>query len=394
MFSPPLRGGSPLPLDGAAALHYAVCTMHRSWIEIDLNTLADNISSARAALRRETEIMFVVKANAYGHGLGPITQHAVEAGVRWFAVAYLHEALMVRKHATAADILIMGAVEPEDIPVLLEHRITSIVVSEEHGQRLAEAAREHRVVLPVHLKIDTGMGRLGVPWADAAAIFRSLDTMGGLEIRGLCSHFATVEPGQPERAGVQIQRFEDAVRNIEGASGSRLFKHISSSRAILYHEEWDLDAVRPGIALYGYGTDDTSMRFKTRPLLQWKTSVIQVKSVPAGFPVGYYSTYVTREPTDIAVIAVGYADGYHRALSNRGHVLIHGCRRPVVGRVSMNWVTVDAGRDHDVQAGDEVVLMGEQGRQTIWADELAQICRTIPYEILVGIDPMAVRKYE
>ena len=362
-------------------------------VDVDLDILEENIFSVRAALRRETEIIFVVKANAYGHGLAPVTRKAVTSGIRWFAVAYLHEALTVREHAPDADILVMGAVAPEDISVIVDNRITPIIVSEDHGLGLAEQARFMNATLPVHLKVDTGMGRLGVPWEDAVSIFKTLDSGGGLDIRGVCTHFAAVEPGEPDRAEIQIRRFLDVTGCLEASSGRALLKHISSSRAMLYHSEWDLDAVRPGIALYGYGTDDPEMRVGTRPFLQWKTKVVQVKHVPAGFSVGYYGTHVTRQPTDVAVISVGYADGYHRALSNRGHVLIRGRRRPVIGRVSMNWITVDSGVERDVREGDEVVLMGEQGNESIWADELARICRTIPYEILVNIDPMLERKY-
>ena len=192
-----------------------------------------------------------------------------------------------------------------------------------------------------------------------------------------------------EAAATQYERF--AV--IADAHSTGLFKHLSSSRAFLYHPEWDFDAVRIGIALFGYGTNEEGMRVRTRPILQWKSRVIQVKEVPAGTGVGYYGTYVTPGPTTLATIALGYADGYLRTLSNRADVLIGGKRRKVVGRVSMNWITVDVGQDGAVHPGDEVVLIGEQGGESIWADDLAKLCRTIPYEILTGINPAIERKY-
>jgi alanine racemase len=168
---------------------------------------------------------------------------------------------------------------------------------------------------------------------------------------------------------------------------------VSSSRAFLYVNEWDFDGIRPGIALYGYGAGSTHVRIHTHPILQWKSYVIQVKPVPANTPIGYYGSYVTSAPTNIATLCVGYADGYNRLLSNKGHVLIRAQRRPIVGRISMNWVTVDVGSDTDVVEGDEVVLIGTQGSESIWADELAVLCGTIPYEILTDVNVGIERLY-
>ncbi len=367
--------------------------MKSSWVEIDAGVLGENIAALRAAVRSSTEIIFVVKANAYGHGLTVMAREAARSGVRWFAVAFLHEAMEVRRVLPDARILVMGVVEPEDAPALCAEQITPIIVGADHGRAMAASARAAGATLEAHLKVDTGMGRLGVAWPEAVEVFRALKEEPGLRITGACSHFATVEPKQPQRAEEQASRFMGLVKELESINGGPLFKHISSSRAILYRPEWDLDGVRPGICLYGYGTNDARMRFKTHPFLQWKATVMQVKAAPANFPVGYYGTYVTPAPTRIAIVSVGYADGYHRALSNRGHVLIRGYRCPVIGRVSMNWVTADVGRAEGAQAGDEAVLIGEQAGASVWAGELARICRTIPYEILVGIDGVAPRHY-
>ncbi len=367
--------------------------MKTSWLQIDLGVLKENIRSARSAVRDDVSIIFIVKANAYGHGIVPVARAAVDAGIDWLGVAYQHEAAAIREQLDRPDILLLGAADASDVEWMHRHRVTPILVSRQHGLALAQAARAAGLRLAAHLKIDTGMGRLGVPWEKAPDICRELASVGGLDIRGLCSHFATVEPSLPDRAGIQLQRFMHVTGAIERTCGASLMKHISSSRALLYYETWDLNAVRAGIVLYGYGSTDERMRFHTRPFLEWKSCVMQVKDVPAGFPVGYYSTHVTREPTRLAVIAAGYADGYHRALSNRGHVLIRGKRCQVVGRVSMNWITADVGRDATVEEGDEVVLIGRQGGEEIWAGELAKICRTIPYEMLVGIDHHAERRF-
>jgi len=359
------------------------------WVEIDLDAVEENIRRTQLAITPGTEIMLVVKADAYGHGAVEVATRACAAGVRWLAVAYLDEALALRATLPDPEILVMGVVDPAYVPLLVEHRITPVTVSEEHARQLGLAAFELDATLPVHAKIDSGMGRLGILWNEAEAVLGLIKLMPGLRLTGVCSHFAAVEPSRPELAGRQLDR----LKSISAFSDPGLFRHISSSRAFLFHAEWDFDAVRTGIALYGYGTSDFGMRVRTRPALSWKTRVIQVKSVPADFSVGYYGAYRTTVPTDLATIAVGYADGYHRLLSNKGHVLIHGRRCRVVGRVSMNWVNIDLGPNSRVRAGDEVVLIGRQGEEAVWADEIARHCRTIAYEVLTSIHASSERKY-
>lgn len=363
--------------------------MNHSWVEINRSRLRENVRALRAAIPPETDVMFVVKADAYGHGLVPISKTAAEAGVNWFAVAFLDEALQIRAALPSVNILVMGLVLPEHIGELLEKRIIPVVTSREHGLALAEAARSVGKILPVHLKVDTGMGRLGVQWDEVHETVQALTEAGGLDLAGVCSHFARVDPEQPDHASAQADQFNEALKYLPAT----VFRHLSSSRAALYFPKWDLDGIRQGIVLYGYGANDPKGRFQTSPILQWKARVVQVKKVPADFSVGYYGTYRTEYPTQIATLAVGYADGYNRALSNRGDVLIGGRRCAVVGRVSMNWITADVGPDADVQVGDEAVLIGEQGEEAVWADELSKICRTIPYEILTSIHAALERKY-
>lgn len=367
--------------------------MQRSWVEIDLETFSENVTDIQRSLTPDTTPILVIKADAYGHGARELAHRAEKLGVRFLAVAYLEEALKIREVAGEVDILILGVVDPAYIDELLAHRITPIVADLEHGKELSAAAQARGTKLPVHVKIDTGMGRIGLPWRQGYEQFSELCAEKGLDIRGTCSHFAMVEASEPQAASNQIHRFSDITGKIEEQLGRKLFKHISSSRAFLMHEEWDLNGVRPGIVLFGYGATEAGLRFTTQPILQWKTTVMQVKTVPAGFPVGYYSTYETSRPTDIAVLACGYTDGYLRTLSNRGSVLINGKRCPVIGRVSMNWMTVDLGPNSGVKRGDEAVLIGKQGDECIWANELAALCRTIPYEILTGIDSSIQRRY-
>lgn len=368
--------------------------MHASKVEIDLSVLRANVRNIRRSVGNRSEIMMVVKADAYGHGLVPIARAANREGVRWFAVAYLHEALKLREVLPDVNILILGVVDPTDVRVLSENRIIPILACLSHGRSLALAASELGVDLPVHLKIDTGMGRLGFQARNFEDDFDELLRFSGLDIQGVCSHFAKVEPQDIGSAERQAETFERIVQHMEYRLGHPVFKHLSNSRALLYYQKWDFDAVRPGIVMYGYGAEERcNGRFQTHPILEWKTSLMQLKRVPAGTSIGYYHSYTTSTETVIGVLAVGYADGYNRALSNRGHVLVGGRRCPVVGRVTMNWITADLGPSPAATRGSEAVLIGRQGNETLWASELARICRTIPYEILTSIKPSIQRVY-
>lgn len=367
--------------------------MSGSWIEVNLTRLDGNLRRARAALRPATSLMFVVKANAYGHGLAEVARQAAQSGVTWFAVAYEREAQAVREVAPGARIVVVGAADPEAVGVMAANDITPVIVSEEHGLALSRAARAAGVKLRVHLKIDTGMGRFGVPWDEAAQVYQRLSRSIALNFEGLCTHFASVEIDKPSQGPEQMDRFGEVCGALDQLAGRRHFRHASSSRAFLYHDAWDLDGVRPGIVLYGYGAGEEGMRIRTEPILQWKTRVLQVKRVPAGAKIGYYGKFEATQPTVIATIGAGYADGYHRSLSNKGTVLIGGRRCRIAGRVSMNWITVDCGPDAKVNAGDEAVLIGEQGDEAVWAGELAELIPTIPYELLTSINAHLPRVY-
>lgn len=365
-----------------------------SWVEVDLNRLRGNVEAIRASLGG-ADMLAVIKSDAYGHGLEGVAASLGRAGVKHFAVAYVAEAAAVRTAApNAVLILVLGAACPAEVPRMLRERITPVVVSAEHGRALSDAALAAGGRLGVHVKLDTGMGRLGFVCPAETEQAAELARLPGLEVQGVCTHFAMVEPERkPTAARGQAERFRQAVPMIEAAAGRRLFRHMSSSRAALLLPDCDQDAVRIGLSLYGYGAADQDKRFVTVPVLQWKSRVMQVKSVPAGFAVGYYSSYKTTAVTDLATISCGYTDGYQRHLGNKGQVLIGGRRCPVVGRVSMNWISADLGAGSGVKPGDEVVLIGEQGGEQIWADELARHCGTIAYEILTGISRQIERRY-
>lgn len=373
----------------SAGLGESVFSRHGSWVEVDLDVLARNVQSIQASLDEDADLILVVKSDAYGHGLSRVAGRAASEGVGRFGVAYPDEALAVRRAVPDAQIILLGVAVNDDVAALIEHEIVPVIVSETHGQALASAARDLGEELEVHLKFDTGMMRLGIPWDQAVDVMTRLLEERGLTVTGLCSHIATVEPDNPGAGDLQFSRFSEIARHAPPG----LFKHLSNSRAFLCRPEWDSDGVRVGIAAYGYDSMDPRFRVHTQPVLQWKCRVIQVKPVEAGSPVGYDATHITEAPTHMAVLEAGYADGYQRMLSNRGDVLIGGRRRRVIGLVSMNWIAVDVGPELDVAEGDEAVLIGTQGGESVWADEVAEHCGSIPYEILTSIRPNIERRY-
>jgi len=356
-----------------------------AWVEMDLNLLGQNLAAMRAALRPSTEMILVIKANAYGHGITTVARKAADCGVRWFFVATLDEAVNVRSVLPEANILLLGSVGSCNIHEIIQNRILPVLVSEEQARELAQIARNEGRSLTCHVDVDTGMGRLGLPWEKAPEQIAKMSRMGGLDIRGICMHFASADGPSAAFAQMQAERFQSVLSGCAALGMPPLFSHSSNSAAFLSRPELDMDGVRMGILTYGYGGQDSAMRARTRPFLQWKTRVIQVKQVPAGFPVGYHSTHVTTEPTCLATIDVGYSDGFSRLMSNQGCVLIGGQRAKVVGRVTMNFTIIDVGPGSGVKPGDEVVLIGRQGTESIWADELADWCATISYEILTNI---------
>lgn len=369
-----------------------------SWLELGREALRGNVEAVKAGTGCGSPIA-VVKADAYGHGLEGMAKELRAAGVRRFAVAYVAEGVEVRKAVPDAELVfLLGRAGAGDVGSLRAWGITPGVVSTEHAAELDAAARaDGGGPLGVHLKLDTGMGRLGFPVPAALGEAKSVLGLEGLRVEGLCMHFAKVDPvGDPGWAEGQRERFAAAGAELEAASGRRLFRHASATAAALLLPAADGDSVRVGISLYGYGTEAEGGRFRTAPILQWKTKVVQVKRVPKGFTAGYDGTWRAERETILATLSVGYADGYRRSFGNRAEVLLGGRRCRVAGRVSMNWLIVDAGPaggpGESIRPGDEAVLLGEWGGEHVWADELAKLDGTISYEILTGISRQLERR--
>ncbi|MCX7846830.1 MAG: alanine racemase [bacterium] len=370
--------------------------MYYSWAEINLNALRDNIATVRAALPSHCKLLLPLKANAYGHGLEAIAKAAHEFGVDWLGLATLREALEIKAYVPEANILILGPSEPDDVKALYVHRIRPIIVDLNNAHEMNDAARRLHVRLPVHLKIDTGMGRIGFDAEHGLDDILAAARLSNLEIEGVMSHYATADEDDLNYAIGQHDRFKRVIKHLRDHGIEVPLKHISNSGGFMNIAHSDYDMVRPGILLYGaYPSADGRVRkaIHCKPLLSWKTQVTFIKEVRPGQAIGYGAAYRVPKRTKIATIEVGYGDGYRRILSGRAHVLIRGMRYPVVGRISMDQTTVDIGLVNDVMVGDEVVLLGRQLDDEITVFELARQMETIPYEVYTSISARVERRY-
>ena len=343
----------------------------------------------------------MVKANAYGHGSVAVARAALQSGADFLGVARLDEALALRAAGLAAPTLVLGYTPPERAAELLANDLTQTVFSPEAARLLSATAVQKGRTLRVHLKVDTGMGRIGLPAGPqaspqaAVAAVLEIARLPGLELEGVFTHFASADSADKSFTHQQLERFMDLLDLLRQNGLEIPIRHAANSAAIIELPETHLDMVRAGIALYGlYPSDEIAKnRIRLIPAMTLKARVVQVKSVPAGFSVSYGMTFRTERPTTIATIPVGYADGYSRALSSRGRMLIREKAVPIAGRVCMDMTMVDAGEIPEVTVGDEVVIFGRQGAARLGAEEVAEILGTISYEVVSALTARVPRVY-
>jgi alanine racemase len=371
--------------------------MRPTWLEVDLRALLGNYRAA-VDLAAGGPVLAVVKGNAYGHGLVPVAWALVDAGAAFLGVATAGEGEALRKAGLTTPILLLGGYLPEEAPEIVALGLTPAVFAEDHVEPLAAAARARGTRLAVHLKVDTGMGRIGVPAADAPGLLRRLLDHPDLQVEGVFSHFAEADLANSPAAREQLSLLLK-VRAELGAAGEGIgYWHTANSAALMRRLFAGSDVpvlYRPGIMLYGHppaaGFD---VPVPLTPVGTWKARVIQVKRVPAGTPVSYGRTFVTARESVIATLPLGYADGYPRHLSNRGHMLLQGVPVPVAGRVCMDMTMVDVtDLPRPVAVGDEAVVMGAQGSAEISATAIAEACGTIAYDILCAVSERVPRRY-
>jgi alanine racemase len=342
----------------------------------------------------------VIKADAYGHGATPCALALEAEGAKWFGVTTTDEGVPLRTGGLRGRILLMTGFWRDEEEEVIRQKLTATVWEPWHVELLNQAAqRLGAPPQPVHLKVDTGMGRLGATLEQLPDLCRLIRSCTHVKLEGLSSHFASAEVLDLPQTALQVERFERAVRIVQEQGLMPALTHMDNTAAIFARPETWRDMVRPGLALYGYalpqicGGEPVNHRPAPplEPVLSWKTRIISIKQMGTDQALGYNGTYVTRRPARIAVLPVGYADGYNRALSNRGRVVVRGCYAPIVGTISMDLTLMDVTSVSGAEIGDEVLLIGASGSVRVDAPEVARHCGTVPYEILCGISKRVPR---
>ncbi len=355
-----------------------------SWVEIDREALANNVRLIRAALGPKVAFMATVKADAYGHGAVTVSRIALRNGADYLAVASVAEALEIRNAGIDAPILVLSYTPVHAIRDVIRNDITITLYDLDLARAYHKVAQELQSTLKVHVKLDTGMGRIGVLPEEAITLFRHLIHMPHLDIEGAYTHFSVADE-DPEFTRYQSKLFKDTLMPIRAAGIKLKYMHAANSAGTLLGEDFHFSMARVGLLLYGYHPSTTLPRIGgLQPLMTWKTVIAQVKTLPAGHAIGYGNTYTTSHNERVAVIPVGYADGFRRS-PNWGHVLVSGQRAPIRGRVSMEKTVISVDHLDGVSVGDEVVLLGSQGDASITADEIAERLGTISYEVLTSV---------
>lgn len=359
---------------------------------VDLAALRWNFQQVRERIGPGVKVLAVVKANAYGHGALGVAKALADAGSESFGVATLEEGIELRAGGIEAPILVLAGVYLEQLGELVECRLTPAICEAETLKQLEREARRRGLTLNFHLKVDTGMGRIGLRAEDVDSWLSELGRLQALRLEGLFSHFSRAESVEGSYTQEQLQAFQRVLQRLRSAGYDPPLIHLANSAAVIALPSAHFTMVRPGLMLYGaYPSPEMASQVTLRPVLTWKTRVLQLKKVPKGSSISYGQTFVTQRESLIATLPVGYADGYHRLLSNRGEVLIRRRRAPIVGRICMDLTMVDVTDVSGVTQGDEVVLLGAQGEATIAADEMAGWAETISYEIFTSIGPRVPR---
>ncbi len=368
---------------------------HRSFVRINLDAIKTNFDALKKLLSPETKTMAIVKANAYGHGSMRVAKE-LEGRADYFAVAAMEEAMELRDSGIKTPILILAYTSPSQYETLINNNIAATIYSYEDAKMLSETALKLGKKAVVHIGVDTGMSRIGFSDSEESAeIIENISKLPYIEIEGIFTHFACADSKDKASALGQKKRFDDFISLLESKNINIPIKHASNSAAII-DLDCHYDMVRMGIALYGLYPSDEVMteRVSLTPAMEVISHVIHIKEVEAGIGISYGHTYVTAEKRRIATVCIGYADGFDRAFSNIGYVLINGKKAPITGRVCMDQIMVDVTDIDGVSVGDDAVIMGKSGGEEITAEELAAMCGTINYEVICTFMPRVTRIYE
>lgn len=374
-----------------------------TWAEVSLPALQHNFRAVQAHIGKDVTICAVVKADAYGHGAVECSKALEQEGARWFGVTGLDEAIPLRDAGIAGRILLMTGFWRGEEEEIVRLGLTPTVWEPEQIQSLEKAAARLKVAShAIHLKVDTGMGRLGVAPKDLQTIFSALRAAPHLELEAVSTHLASSEVLDAPSVALQAQNFEDAREALRVEGWNPPLVHAANTSAMISRRELRYNMVRPGLALYGYHlpferagreVSGKGLKLAIKPALTWKTRILSLRDVAAGQALGYGGTYITQAPSRIAVLPLGYADGLNRKISSRGRVIVRENYAPIVGRISMDLTLVDVTGISGVEVGDEAVLLGSANGLTVSAYEHAEMAETIPYEILCNISKRVPRKY-
>ena len=371
-----------------------------SWIEISKNKLKSNLQTIRKIVGPKTIIMPCIKANAYGHGLETMAQIFVENGIQWLAVFSLEEARRLRLAGITQNILVMGYVREKDLSETVNLKLRIFISDYQTAETLSQTTGKKHEKVPIHIKIDTGLSRFGVLNNEALNLIKKIQKLPGLVIEGLATHFATAD--EFKKRGYfkrQLQNFNILIKQLTDLGIYIPIIHSANSSTVLLYPQAHFQMVRPGLALYGYYDNKEIKSYCHRkhinlePILSFKTRVALIKKIPAGRLVSYGYNFRTKKETKIAVIPVGYYDGLDIHNSNKGYVLIKDKKAKILGRVCMNATIVDITNISNVHKDDEVVIIGEQGKQSITADDIARITNSINYEVLTRLRETMPRYY-
>lgn len=359
------------------------------WAEIDLDHVAHNIREFRRITPPHTQLMAIVKADGYGHGAVEVAKAALEAGASRLAIAFLEEGIVLRRKGLSAPILILGVSAPGTEQAALEHDLTPAICSIDSAQRFSQAAAALGKTVRFHLKLDTGMGRIGLRPDQLQDFLEALPRLPNLEMEGVFSHFSKADEKEKTYTRMQLGRYQECLKMIESAGFHPSLRHLANSAGTMETSEAHFDLARIGISLYGFYPSDEVEKTTValRPVMRWKTRIAHLKTLPVGERVSYGGMFTTRRPTMVATLPLGYADGFRRRLWTKNwHVLVRGQRAPILGKICMDMFMIDVTDIAGAGIGDEVVLIGSQGENTISADDMAHALETINYEItcLVG----------
>ena len=361
------------------------------WAEVNLQTLKENFLKLQAYT--QSEIMPIVKADAYGHGVIPVVKTLIACGARRYGVALLQEALEIKAVFPEVEVIVIGAPELEESDTVVKEGIVSTVFQLAQAQVLSEAAVRLNKTARLHLKVDTGMGRIGLRETDVSEILK-IANLPNLLIEGIFTHFATADQRDLSFAQKQLKCFQTLCDKLKKAGLSIPIRHAANSAAIIQLPESHFDLVRLGISLYGLTpSSQISGNVGLQPVLSWKTRVSQVKSIGTGETVSYGRTFLAAYPTRVATVPVGYADGLRRALSNQGEMLIRGRRSTMIGRICMDQTMLEVTKIPRVKVGDVVTILGKDGNEQLTATEMAGWMGTISYEVVCGISKRVPRVY-